>query len=51
MTDIFIEKHLKGGKSMDKHAEQLREILYCAMGLSDEGEEEKIWGWIANEKE
>ncbi len=32
-------------------AEQLREILYCAMGLSDEGEEEKIWGWIANEKE
>ena len=32
-------------------AEQLREILYCAMGLSYEGEEEKIWGWIANEKE
>lgn len=32
-------------------AEQLREILYRAMGLSDEGEEEKIWGWIANEKE
>ncbi|MGN1066340.1 MAG: diadenylate cyclase, partial [Candidatus Fimimonas sp.] len=32
-------------------AEQLREILYCAMGLSDEGEEEKIWGWTVDEKE
>lgn len=29
-------------------AEQLREILYCAMGLSDEGEEEKIWGVVTN---
>lgn len=25
-------------------AEQLREILYCAFGLSDEGDEERIWG-------
>ena len=33
-------------------AEQLREILYCAMGLSDEGEEERIWGVVTNnEKE
>lgn len=32
-------------------AEQLREILYCAMGLSDEGEEERIWGWTVDEKE
>ena len=32
-------------------AEQLREILYCAMGLSDEGEEEKIWGWTVDERE
>lgn len=32
-------------------AEQLREILYCAMGLSDSGEEEKIWGWTIDEKE
>lgn len=32
-------------------AEQLREILYCAMGLSDDGEEERIWGWTIDEKE
>lgn len=32
-------------------AEQLREILYSAMGLSDEGEEERIWGWTVDEKE
>ncbi len=32
-------------------AEQLREILYCAMGLSDEGEEERIWGLTTDEKE
>lgn len=32
-------------------AEQLREILYCAMGLSDEGEEERIWGLNVDEKE
>lgn len=32
-------------------AEQLREILYCAMGLTDEGEEERIWGWKVDEKE
>lgn len=32
-------------------AEQLREILYCAMGLSDDGEEERIWGWTTDEKE
>ena len=31
-------------------AEQLREILYYAMGLSDEGEEERIWGWTIDEK-
>jgi len=31
-------------------AEQLREILYCAVGLSDEGEEERIWGWTIDEK-
>lgn len=31
-------------------AEQLREILYCAVGLSDEGEEERIWGWTVDEK-
>lgn len=32
-------------------AEQLREILYSAMGLSDQGEEERIWGWTVDEKE
>ena len=32
-------------------AEQLREILYYAMGLSDEGEQERIWGWTPDEKE
>lgn len=32
-------------------AEQLREILYCAIGLTDEGEEERIWGWTIDEKE
>lgn len=31
-------------------AEQLRKILYCAFGLSDEGEEERIWGWTVDEK-
>lgn len=31
-------------------AEQLREILYCAFGLSDEGDEERIWGWTVDEK-
>ncbi len=31
-------------------AEQLRKILYCAVGLSDEGEEERIWGWTVDEK-
>ena len=36
MRDSKIKRYLD--------AEQLREILYSAMGLSDEGEIERIWG-------